>query len=127
MTEKEMWTRVDVLEKITRDKQKKFDFIKCKSFAEFDELTAVEDKELGQLSRKIRMIEKVELTELSNNGDVMSLDSFIENVKYGGFIDYDGYGHYISEGKDTNIDILPSDITHRMYRKEFNKIIWFNR
>ena len=74
-----------------------------------------------------------ELEKIPDYGDVMLLSDFIEDVKCGNFIDYDGNGQYIKSGEKgeedmmTNIDIYPSDIEDGVIRKEFDKIAWFNR
>ena len=47
--------------------------------------------------------------------------------KFGVFIDYDGYGRYIKDGKKTNIIILPSDVKYQKIRKDFNTMVWFNK
>ena len=65
--------------------------------------------------------------ELSDYGDVMPLTAFIECVKDGGFIDYDGFGYYVRDGKESDIMIHPSDIKRGNVRKDFDTIIWFNR
>jgi len=67
------------------------------------------------------------LEDLPTYGDVMPLTEFIENVECGGFIDYDGSGNYVKDGKMSNITIYPSDVKHNMVRKDFDTIIWFNR
>ncbi len=58
------------------------------------------------------MIMPYKLSELSDYGDVMPLKDFIRNVESGGFIDYDGYGYYVKDNKETNIMIRPSDVKH---------------
>lgn len=68
-----------------------------------------------------------ELEEIPSYGQRMSLKSFIANVKCGGFIDYDGYGNYVKDGKMTDITIYPSDVKINCVRKDFDEIIWFNR
>jgi len=82
---------------------------------------------LAKLDREKRMIMTPEFDELSTYGDVMSLKHFIGNVKCGGFIDYDGHGYYVKDGKESNITIHPSDVKHKAVRKDFDTIIWFNR
>ena len=42
-----------------------------------------------------RMLRPVKLKKLSKHGRLMSLENFIENVKDGMFIDYDGWGYYV--------------------------------
>ena len=88
------------------------------------------DKEwsaLAKLDREKRMIMPYELSELPDFGDVMPLESFIDCVKSGGFIDYDGHGYYVKDGKETNIMIIPSDFKHKSIRTEFDTIVWYNR
>lgn len=60
-------------------------------------------------------------------GDVMTVDEYLSSVECGGFIDYDGFGHPVKDGKsDSSINVSPSqkdsciplDATH---------IEWFNR
>lgn len=82
---------------------------------------------LAALSRKKRLIMPYELDDMPDYGDVMSLNDFIETVRDGGFIDYDGSGNYVKDGKMSNIDIYPSDVEYGAIRKDFDTIIWFNR
>ena len=83
--------------------------------------------ELKKLRLKFRMERKPILSPLPDYGDVMTLVDFIETVEMGGFIDYDGYGHYIHEDQETDIEIYPSDVKKGNLRKEFKSIIWYNR
>ncbi len=83
--------------------------------------------ELRKLSIVERMNRPIELSELPTYGDVMSLKKFIGCCKGGGFINYDGYGHYVKDNQETNIEIYPSDIKKGNIRKEFDTIIWYNR
>jgi len=57
----------------------------------------------------------------------MTVEDFVECVVSGGFIDYDGSGTYVKDGRLTNITINPSDVRHDAIRKEFTEIVWFNR
>jgi hypothetical protein len=57
----------------------------------------------------------------------MTLKEFVSTCKCGGFIDYDGSGNYIKDGKMSDIDIFPSDVKTNLYRHDFDQIIWFNR
>lgn len=83
--------------------------------------------ELIKMKIKFRMNKPYVLEPLPNYGDVMSLKEFIECVKGGGFIDYDGYGHYVKDNQMTDIEIYPSDVKSKNIRNEFDTIIWFNR
>lgn len=79
------------------------------------------------LSQERRMIMDYKLSPLSDYGDVMPLKSFISACKSEMFIDYDGHGYYVEEDHETDIMIMPSDVMSGKYRKDFNKIIWFNK
>jgi hypothetical protein len=82
---------------------------------------------IATLSREQRMIMPYELQEPYHFGDVMTLKKFIACVKVGGFLNSDGDGFYMKEGKQTNIPIHPSDIAHKSIREGFTHIIWFNK
>ena len=116
---------LEELDKVVELKERVWD--NSKSWEEYQEFLKPENKKIGELNRERRMIMPYILSELPTYGDVMSLEVFIGNVKSGGFIDYDGYGHYVKDGKATNINIHPSDVKHKAVRKEFDTIIWFNR
>ena len=112
---------------------KQWDFFKVKE-EDFDKIWKDRCKSLepyykkySKLKRELRYIMNYDLSELPDYGDVMTLEHFIENVKDGGFIDYDGFGNYVKDGKMSNIEIYPSDVKHNMIRKDFDTIIWFNR
>lgn len=59
-------------------------------------------------------------------GDLFTLEEYLSSCRCGAFIDYDGFGNPVKDGKaDPNMDIVPSrpqdipeDATH---------IWWFNR
>lgn len=105
-------------------------FDKCPAglnFDEFEEYMRPYDTKVREISRKLRMIKTPEFSDLPDFGDVMSLKKFISNVECGGFIDYDGYGSYVKDGKESNITIYPSDVKHGAIRKDFDTIIWYNR
>ncbi len=80
-----------------------------------------------KLNREKRMLMTPEFKELSTYGDVITLKHWLECVEGGEFIDYDGSGNYVRDGKESNITIKPSDVQHDSIRKDFDTIIWFNR
>jgi len=84
-------------------------------------------KELKNLLKTKRMTKNPEFYPIPTYGDRMTLKDFIENCKSGGFIDYDGFGNYVSGDMMTDIEIYPSDIKSNSIRYEFSEIIWFNR
>lgn len=122
---KEIEEEIDALNTIIDKKEKKWD--NSRSWDDYSAYMSPEWKALAKLDREKRMIMPYELSELSDYGDVMTLEEFIGCVKCGGFIDYDGHGYYVKDGKETNIMVIPSDVKHKSIRKEFDTIIWFNR
>lgn len=97
------------------------------SWEEFLKWAEPELKQLARLSREKRMMMPYKLDDIPDYADVMTLQEFIENVNDGGFIDYDGFGHYVLNGKETDITIYPSDIEHGAIRREFDSVAWYNR
>ncbi len=85
-------------------------------------------KKINELDRERRLIMPAVISGEVEKGDhVMSLKEFISCCKYGGFIDYDGFGRYVKEGKEYDIEIYPSDVKHNSIRTDFDTIVWFNR
>jgi len=115
----------DEINLLIDEKEKRWD--NQRPWNEYEEHMSPEWRRLSKLSSEARMIMPYELNEMSEYGDQMSLKEFLSNVKCGGFIDYDGYGYYTKDGKETNVIILPSDVKHKKVRKDFDSIIWFNR
>jgi len=93
----------------------------------FQEHTMPERDILSKLSRERRLLIDPKDGGIPEHGTVMPLTEFIECVESGGFIDYDGYGEYIKDGKLTDINIYPSDILHNSIRSDMDTIIWYNR
>ena len=59
-------------------------------------------------------------------GDVMTLKEFITSCVCGAFIDYDGFGHPMKDGKyDGEIEIKPSAIGN--IPEGTTHMIWYNR
>ena len=101
---------------------------KYDTYDEYEIAIAPFQAKLRSLDRELRMIMPYELmNEIAADDDVMTIKEFINEVKSGGFIDYDGYGRYVKDGKKTNITILPSDVKYQAIRKDFNTMVWFNK
>jgi hypothetical protein len=59
--------------------------------------------------------------------DVMTVEEFIDCVKQGLFIDYDGCGCPMKDGKyDQNIDVSPSTYEQDI-PDDATHIVWFNK
>lgn len=122
----ELNKRIEAVEKILEKKDEQWNY--NRPIEEYWEHVKSERDELKKLSRELRKIQPYTLQKLSDFGNVMSLKHFVECVKESGFIDYDGWGYYVKDGKETNIQVIPSDVDHNILRdEEFDTIIWFNR
>jgi hypothetical protein len=97
------------------------------SWTEFENMLKPASEKSMDISRRIRMIKEPKFENIPDYGDVMSLKNFIENVECGGFIDYDGSGNYVRDGKMSDISIEPSDVDNNSVRKDFDTIVWFNK
>lgn len=61
-------------------------------------------------------------------GDLMTMKDWLECVADGGFIDYDGYGHYATETEmDESVVVRPSDVAAGKIDLSRTHIVWFNR
>lgn len=119
---------LEELEQARDESQERFNTIPDGlSYPEYMAYMELSNKKLSEVSRRYRMVKTPTYSELPTFGHVMSLEDFIDNVDCGGFIDYDGYGNYVKDGKTTDIDIHPSDVKHGAIRKDFDTIVWYNR
>jgi hypothetical protein len=123
---KEIEAEIHVQERLLSDAISHGD--KYPNYDEFEIAIAPFQAKIRALDRELRMILPCELNgNLEKDDCVMSLKEFIHQVKSGMFIDYDGWGRYVKDGKKTNIQILPSDIKYNAIRKGFDTIVWFNK
>lgn len=97
------------------------------NYQEYNELLNLYSEELMEVSRAYRLVKTPDYNDIPDYGDIMSLEDFVDNCNEGGFIDYDGSGSYIKDGKESNITILPSDVKHNSIRKDFTEIVWYNK
>lgn len=67
------------------------------------------------------------LEAIPSYGDLMTLEDFKDNCNSGGFIDYDGYGHYATATQMSNLIVRPSDVKKKKLREDFTHVVWFNR
>lgn len=62
------------------------------------------------------------------DGDVMSVEDFIDNVDCGGLIDYDGWGYLMFNDKETQLQIIPSQIRRGgLDLRRYSGVSWYNR
>lgn len=66
--------------------------------------------------------------EIPDYGDVMTVEEFGEHVRGGMFIDYDGWGNYIKDGKMSRKHLAhPSDFLQDGAPEGFTHVCWFNK
>ena len=59
-------------------------------------------------------------------GEIMTVDNFRDAVAAGAFIDYDGFGYPVKNGKyDDDFVIIPSQVSK--IPDDATHIMWFNR
>jgi hypothetical protein len=58
-------------------------------------------------------MDKNKLKPIPDYGDLMTIDDFLEAVRHGAFIDYDGHGNYATETQISEKRIKPSYIQKR--------------
>lgn len=63
--------------------------------------------------------------ELSNYGDLMTVEDFKESVKHGALINYDGHGAVVKDRKMAKWIIYPS-IAH-LIPEDATHVMWFNK
>lgn len=97
------------------------------AYQDYLKMCELERKKIDALSREKRLLMTPTFSDVSDFGDMMPLKEFIDCVNDGGFIDYDGYGHYVKNNQQSDIIIYPSDVKNNSIRKDFDTIIWFNR
>ena len=62
-------------------------------------------------------------------GDLMTVADWLDEVKHGGFIDYDGTGDWATATKCSNIRVVPSDTKRPGFKvpKWATHVVWYNR
>jgi len=138
MNKKEIKKRLKEIEKeffkieiISKEIYKQWDSIKNKNpdneqIKKYFGLMEFYRIEFEKLYREQRMIMPYELrNDIKKGSDVMKLTEFVEYINCNALQDYDGFGFYVKNGKETNIIIHPSDIKHGATRKEFDTVSWF--
>lgn len=125
LTVEQIDAEIERLQQKISDKDAIWDY--TNPYNAYCEYVSPEEHQIESLDRTRRMIMTYELDDLPDYGDVMPLKNFIESCKSGSFIDYDGHGFYVKDGKKSNIKIIPSDVFHNAIRPDFDTIIWYNR
>lgn len=77
---------------------------------------------------KLKLDKKdIDMEPIPDYGDLMTLEEFIDSCECGGFIDYDGDGYYSTGTEMSTLEISPSDVIAKKFRKDFTHVVWFNR
>lgn len=89
---------------------------------------------LGELAKDIKRswdqkVSSVPSFKPSQYGDLMTVEEWLDCVKTGGFIDYDGSGSLATKDGVCDIRIQPSDITALKLELPTwcTHIVWYNR
>lgn len=78
-------------------------------------------------------VRRVTWKPLPDYGDLMTLEEFTENVRDGGFTDYDGTGYYASEHLESNVEVdlhragEEWDPEPAPSSRKFTHVMWYNR
>ena len=65
--------------------------------------------------------------KIKSDDDVFSKAEFIELVKDGSFIDYDGHGYW-SDGEELSEEVVkPSEVLEGKVPTNYTHVVWFNR
>jgi hypothetical protein len=75
----------------------------------------------------VDLIMELELHDIPEYGDHMTLEHFKQNCEDGLFIDYDGVGYYATSTQESDIEVYPSDITSGNINNNFTHIVWYNK
>jgi hypothetical protein len=60
-------------------------------------------------------------------GDLMTVEEYLGNIKSGCFIDYDGFGYPVKDNlKDTQLHLYPSEGRNHI-PLDATHVIWYNR
>jgi len=80
-------------------------------------------------SINIKIPKEVKFEEMPEYGDKMTLDSWLECVESGSFIDYDGHGNLATPYEMSNIRVWPSlHMDGKLERPNWaTHVIWFNK
>jgi hypothetical protein len=94
-------------------------------FHEFQNYMAVTADKLETLSQDIRMLQVPKMKPITDSAMTMAV--FLDYVKSGSLIDYDGFGRYATETEESDIMIFPSDVKAGKIRKDFTHVCWYNK
>ena len=76
-----------------------------------------------------RYAEMIKIQTKVEYGDVMWIEDFIECVRVGGFIPYDGYGYYWDEETQDETEFHTSFNVGELKKKakQYKYVVWYNK
>jgi len=91
------------------------------------EKTDIESRESEKLIQKYAKM--AEIQAQVKYGDVFAIKDFIDHVRTGGFIPYDGFGYYWDEEKQDETEFKTSFDVDELKKKakQYKYVIWYNR
>jgi hypothetical protein len=105
------------------------DYLFCQLVSEIHRITSqtegcLTEKQLCEKYEQLAMIQAI-----VKYGDVLSIEDFIESVKVGGFIPYDGEGYYWDETRQEETkEPVSFDIKELQEKSNTYKyVIWYNK
>jgi hypothetical protein len=123
---------IDKISKARDKAMNKFDFKKSESFQDWEDMLEPFYVKLRPLTFEREQLTPVEWKNIPRRGyagDLFTLEEWIDCVKGGGFIDYDGSGNYSDGKRESNKNVIPSDVSggFLLKNKEFTHVVWYNR
>lgn len=67
----------------------------------------------------------IEMKPIDPDDHLMTWGEWLDNVRSGNFIDYDGHGYLATKTHMSDIRIVPSDLGIINY--SFTHVVWYNR
>jgi len=71
----------------------------------------------------------IKLQTIPPYGDQYPVADFLEDVQFGRFIDYDGFGQWATATHMSNVVVRPSDVVNKAVKppRWATHVIWFNK
>lgn len=74
------------------------------------------------------VIGKMRFEKKPSYGHLMTWEEWVETVKWGGFIDYDGFGYYaVGDWELQGRHLKPSHLKTGKILHGFTHVVWYNR
>ena len=118
------------LEKVTAQVAKQIEFVKWLSskgmYNEYESAATMQKMQNVWTEMKDKNPE-IKFDKEITNGDVMTIDKFIEYCFDGCFNDLDGYGVLSDGKKQSSQTVSPSEVVEPGYKISSTHVVWFNK